>query len=279
MKKIMILLFAAIFFPLTGCLEVTTVVNINPDGTGTIDETILMGKEVVAMISEFTNSFAGDTSGSAEKFSIFNEAEVKDKAYQYGEGVQYMSGKELSINGKEGYMVTYSFKDINKLTIDQNPESKISFSPTGDTVQAEKESITFNMVKGSPAELTIHLPEQKPDEDKNQDQPDSEADTAFAASDSVDSTASEQVLKMMEGLKISVLLHLNGSVVESNATYADGSTITLMNFNLADILKDKEKLNELKTYSSANIEQLQEILKTIPGIQVELKNPVVVKFQ
>jgi hypothetical protein len=276
MKKIWTLFLAGFLLFSTGCIEVTTVINVSPDGTGTIDETILMGKEVVAMISEFTNSFSEDTTGSSGKFSLFNEAEAKEKTDQYGEGVQYLSGKELSINGKEGYMVTYSFSDVNKLSIDRNPESKISFSPTGDTVESEKENISFKFLKGNPSELTINLPDQKPGKDEEQEE--AGKDTAFAA-DSADSSAAEQVFKMLEGLKISVLLHLNGNIVETNASYTDGSTLTLMNFSLAEILKDKDRLNELKAVNPSNLAQLQEILKTIPGIQLELKNPVIVKFR
>jgi len=287
MKNLLFILFCCVTILLTGCIEVTTVINLNKDGSGTIDETVLMGQDVVEMISQFTNSFAEDTTGNIEKFSLFNESEAKGKAADFGKGVKYLSGKELSLNGKQGYMVTYSFKNIKDVVIDQNPESKISISGESEEDDTEKEIISFDFTKGNPAELTIHLPLDNPDEEMEQNDtleaviPDTvefaHQDTTLA--DSADSASVEQVMKMLEGLKISVALNINGKIVETNATNVNSSAITLMNLSFAEILKNEKEMNRLKNISPSNITELKDILKNIPGIQIEFNNPVKVKFR
>jgi hypothetical protein len=287
MKNMLFILLCCVPLLFTGCIEVTTIINLNRDGSGTIDETVLMGKDVVEMISQFTSSFAEDTSGNVEKFSLFNETEAKEKAVDFGNGVKYLSGKELSLNGKQGYMVTYSFRNIKDVMIDQNPESKISINGESEEGETEREEIYFDFTKGNPAELVIHLPLDTPEEGSQETDtvdaviPDTvefaHQDTTMA--DSTDSASVEQVFKMLEGLKISVILNVNGKIVETNATNVNGSSVTLMNLSFAEILKNEKEMNRLKAINPSNIEELKDILKNIPGIQIEFNNPVKLKFR
>ena len=82
MKKIKYLALGAIFFTfLNGCLQVDTKVNLNSDGSGTIEETVVMKSEVINMMKEFAMAF---DSTKSEEFNMFNEEELKNKASNYG---------------------------------------------------------------------------------------------------------------------------------------------------------------------------------------------------
>ena len=52
-------LFVGIIFSifLTGCLQVNTTVNLNKDGSGTIEEIFVMKTEVINMMKEFAMAF------------------------------------------------------------------------------------------------------------------------------------------------------------------------------------------------------------------------------
>ena len=95
MKKLFYIFVLAVLLFATGCIEIKTVVNINPDGTGTIEETMLMSSDVVKMFSGFAGSFSDDSTAAVEEFSLFKEDELKDKASDFGSDVAYVSGKEL----------------------------------------------------------------------------------------------------------------------------------------------------------------------------------------
>ena len=106
MKKNLVItilfLFAAIFF--TGCLEVNTTVHLNKDGSGTLEESVLMSSQVVQMISAFASSF-DSTAADTNKFSLFQPDQLKADTSKYGSGIKYLSGEEVKENEKEETLV------------------------------------------------------------------------------------------------------------------------------------------------------------------------------
>jgi len=263
------ILLASVIY-LTGCIEINTKVIVNPDGSGSIEETVLMSSQIVNMISQFTGSFSEDTTGTKEEFSIFNEEELKEKTVDFGPSVKYVSGEELKLEGREGYRAVYSFTDINDLTIDQNPGSKISLDSAAFQPESQKEKIVFQFSKGNPSVITIDMPQNKKDDEEDKDITEN---TGLS-----DTSSFAQMIQLMEDLKMSMTLEIKGKIVETNAAFVDGSTITLMSIAFADLLKNKEKLEEMKKINPADIEEVKEIMKNVPGIKIELNDPVVIKF-
>jgi hypothetical protein len=66
-------------FALAGCIEIETVVRVNPDGSGTITERLVMSNEIVQMISEMAPD--------GQPAELLNEQELMDAAPGFGEGV------------------------------------------------------------------------------------------------------------------------------------------------------------------------------------------------
>ena len=83
---------------LSGCLQVNTKVNLNRDGSGTIEETVVMKNEMINMMKQFTMSF---DSTKSEEFNMFNEEELKSKESNFGEGVKYVSWEKFTFEGYE----------------------------------------------------------------------------------------------------------------------------------------------------------------------------------
>ena len=61
--------FVFISLLLAGCLQVDTTINVNKDGSGTINEKVLLSKTFVDMMKEFAQAF--QDSASTEEFSLF----------------------------------------------------------------------------------------------------------------------------------------------------------------------------------------------------------------
>ena len=160
MKRILTL--TVIFFTallLNGCIEVDTTVNLNKDGSGTIEEKVLMSGAMISMLKQFATSFESDSS-KKEEFSIYDPKELESKASSYGDGVKFVSGEKIKDGEREGFKAIYSFTDINKLKLDQNPGSQV---PMGkDSGENEhKDLFTFNFTPGTPAKLLILVPKDK----------------------------------------------------------------------------------------------------------------------
>jgi len=273
MKKIfttsIMLIISTVLF--TGCLEVNTTIHLNKDGSGTLEESVLMSSEVLQMISAFASSF-DSTKADSNKFSLFKEDELRADTSKYGSGIKYITGKEIKENGKEGYRAIYSFTDINKLQINQNPNSKIEMEGVEFEKDTSNEFLDFSFVPGETSRLTIKSPLNRAKDVSNEEVPTNDTTSA-------DFKEMDEFLKLMKDMHISLKLDINGKITETTASYVEGSEITLFDINFNGLFDNPEKLKKFKTENPRNIEEIKEIMKDIPGIKVELNNEVNVTFE
>lgn len=174
MKLLRVIFAGCLMFLLTGCFQVTTLVRVNPDGSGTVEETVLLSKKLVAKMEEAMRGFqdavaematemkgspgtpGGNGQGAARKgglFDLFQPDQLKKRARSMGTGVAYLSGKEIETPDYKGYVATYKFKDINTLKLSQR-----KLSQDGDESNAPVE---FRFKKGPKPTLTMILPAVK----------------------------------------------------------------------------------------------------------------------
>jgi hypothetical protein len=268
MKNIKQFFLAIIAFALlSGCLQVDTKVYINKDGSGTIEETVLMSDAVVDMMNEFMSSFQ-DSAKAPEEFNLYKEEELKEKASGYGEGVEYVSGEEIKTDGWQGYKAKYSFEDLNSIKMETDPNAKVELDKGEEG--KKNEYFSFKFIRGEVSELIIDRPEFKPELTSDETSPEEE---------NVDEPIDDSFLKLMEGMKVQISLSFDGEIVETNATYVDGSTVNLLDIDFGELFKNKESLEMLKKNPPDNLEEMKEIVENVPGMMIELQRPVFIKFE
>ena len=251
----------------SGCLQVDSKVKLKKDGSGTIEEKVMMSSMVVQMMNQFMSS-EPDSSGEKQEFKLFKEDELKNKASDYGKGVKYVSGKEVSKDGWEGYTAVYSFKNINTLRMDTDPNKKVEMEEgEGET---KDDYFTFKFTPGSVAELVIDRPEVSMDEETETDESEDES--------TQNQQLNDNIVKMMDGMRIKMSLQPQGNIVSTNASYVDGSEVTLLDLDFSKLLKNKKSLDKLKKNPPKSLEEMKEIVKNIPGMKIELQKPVSIKF-
>ncbi len=90
--KFLRLTLAAILFTLglSGCLQIEKIVKLRPDGSGTIEETVMMSKATVAQMEGMAAGFGGAAGpkgeAAAKGFQLMDEAKLKAAADLMGEG-------------------------------------------------------------------------------------------------------------------------------------------------------------------------------------------------
>ncbi|GBD89135.1 hypothetical protein BMS3Abin03_03085 [bacterium BMS3Abin03] len=267
--KLIILLFIPLIF--SGCIKVDTKVKVNKDGSGTIEETVLMSSAVIEMMTQFMSSFQ-DSTGTPEKFSLFKEDELKDKASELGKNVKYISGEEIKKDEWEGYKAVYAFDDLNTIRMEPDPNEKVPTGTGGDGENKEEEYYTFKFIPGDVAEVIIDRPEIEKDIK-------TEEETAEEETESGEEGMNDQFINMMKGMKISIVIEFNGEIVESNATYVDGSEVTLLGIDFSELLNNKESLEKLKKHPPENLDDMKELIGNIPGMKLELKRSITIKFK
>lgn len=251
----------------TGCLQVDTTVKLNKDGSGTIEEKVMMSSMVVQMIKQFMNSMP-DSSGEKQEFNLFNEDELRSKVSEYGEGVKYVSGSKLSKDGWEGYKAVYSFKDINNLRMDTNPNKKVELDEGSSEV--ENDFFSFRFKPGNIAELIIDRPDVSMNKEPETDESNDESMQNQPLNDSM--------VKMMDGMRIKISLQPQGNIVSTNASYVQGSEVTLLDLDFSKLLNNKGSLDKLKKNPPKSLDDMEKIVKNIPGMKIELQKPVSIKF-
>ena len=256
---------------LLGCLQVETKINVAKDGSGTINEKVLMSRTFVNMMKEFTQAF--QDSASSEEFSFFKEDEIKADAKDYGDEVKYVSHELISDDNWEGFKVVYSFKDITKVKIQPDPGSKFEMGTEEGEMPEDEEYYFFKFKKGEVSELIIDRPPIKLNSDS-----DNTEDTVGTAEQN-DEEMEEEFLKMMEGMKINIAIQVDGKIASTNASYVDGSDITLFYMNFGEMMKDKESFKEFKNKEPKNIEEMKKFLEKFPGMKIEVEKPISVKFK
>ena len=63
---------------LNGCIEMRTLITVNKDGSGLVEENIFLGKEIINMFKEFASAF-GDSTQPQQDFNMFEEDKIKAK--------------------------------------------------------------------------------------------------------------------------------------------------------------------------------------------------------
>ena len=264
MKFLRIILSAcAALFCLTGCLQIEKVVKVNADGSGTVEETLMLSKASLAQMKQMTGGLGGQNADPAKEFKLLDEAKLKGEVGKMGEGVTFVSATPISNAQGEGFKAIYAFTDINKLKIDQNPSGSM---PSGGGMKEEKkEPVAFKFTKGKPAELVVTMPQ--PEFKPKKEQPPGMEDMAM-----------QMMQQIFKDMKITLAVEVAGGIKETNAEYKDGSRVTLMEMDMNKVLADPEKFKALAKANPQSLQETKTLMKGINGVKIETAPEVKIKF-
>lgn len=263
---------------LAGCIDMKQVIKLKPDGSGTIEVTVLMSKMVLgqmkAMMSQMEKEMGGNKAGQQE---MFKEEEAKQKAAKMGEGVTFVSFKKLETDRGEGFVAVYAFKDITKVKVDQNPSDAMPSNMPSDGQQKTKEEIAFEFKKGKVSLLTIKMPKDKAVNDK--DDKTTKEDDKSSANEQEDAAGMEMAKQFFADMKITMIIEVQGKIVKTNATHVKNTQITLMEMDFGKLIQDAQKFKEYNKAKPKTLEESKKLMSQIPGMKIELNDVVKVEFK
>jgi hypothetical protein len=252
---------------LMGCLETVTLVHVNKDGSGTIEQSVVISNSFKELMLGF--------GGSEEDFDLLDKEELESKAASFGSGVRFVSAEALETESGSGYKAVYAFDDITAVRVNQNPGDNL---PTPDSGQEgeepEGEFLSFAFRPGRPGKtawLTVRRPELELEDSQEEGEPEASAGS------------SEEIPDMLKDLyrdmRIEIALEVEGDIVETNATYAEGSRVTYMALDFGKLLESEETFTRLMESNPESLEELKELIRDYPGIQMELEEEVRIGFK
>ncbi|HEY3897341.1 MAG TPA: hypothetical protein VGM54_01940 [Chthoniobacter sp.] len=245
---------------LTGCIQVEEIVKLKPDGSGTIEETVLIPKAALAMMRQMAGN-------GGKPLDLFDEAKLKQAAVKMGDGVTYVSGKKVSTDAGEGFTAVYSFTDANQLKLNPNLADSMPGANASPDKDRKVEWMRFHFAKGNPAEVTLTMPPPTLNPNK------------AAKSNTVDDGALQMMEQMLKDLKMTFAVETEGTISETNAAYHDGGRVTLLDVDFNKVLADPEKFKALAKANPQSMQEAKALLKEIDGLKVETSPEVKIKFQ
>ncbi len=264
--------FIVLLFTMAGCLEVSTVVSVKPDGTGTIAERLLMSKASLGQMNSLAEAGKKGPAGQMP-----DKAALEKKSQEIGEGVRFISVRPVVTKTHEGYEALYAFRDINLLQLNRNPDSAVSAdSASGNQApKKKKQYVHFIFKEGTPSRLVIVMDQEKEAE-------------SFSSPEAAKPQQNAEQLKMatsimkqfLKGMRVFLAVDIDGSIVSTNATYRKEKRITLMDVDFDKLLANPKQFASFTTLGSdPSSREMQKIFKNIPGIKLESQKEVEVSFQ
>ncbi len=249
----------------TGCIRSATLIKVQADGSGTVEQTMLVN---LGMMKGMLGGLGGQTT---EKSGGMNEADMRRTAARMGEGVTFVSATPIKAeDGFEGAKAIYAFTDVSKLRVDQDPN--LSGSSTGGLSTPPKSGnpVTFAFAKGGDgaSTLTISL-NDKPQGDATK------ADSPQGGPDMDNPQMLDMMKSMFKGFRIGIDVEVAGKILKTNADHVTGSRVTLLEMDMEALLQDEAKLKEVQKRlgPGASVSELKPFLKDVKGLKIN--DPVV----
>lgn len=260
-----------IVFLLAGCFGSSWIITLKSDGSGRIEMEYHLDGEIIAMMQSMGGGEGEMATTSAE---LIEQDSLNEMAAMMGEGVRLVSATPYPEGGSSiGYSAVFEFDDINGLRIDPmegapQPEEE----PGG-----EESPFTFQFKPGRTAELVI-LMDQDDEGDAGEDSEyDDEAE--FEEAPAGDDDAMTEMMKpYFSSMSFLVKVVFEGNIQETNASYREGNSVTLLDMNMGKIIDNDELFKGVMDSGNKQDEEMTAALEAA-GIRIETQERVSVKFR
>ncbi len=273
MRRLAIVLVAALAALSAGCFQSETVIRVKADGTGTIEQTNLANKELLGMAAGAARQAVEQSGTDASKApsldnigDLFDVAKIREQASSFGLGVRYVSSAPLSENGLTGVKATFAFDDVRLLNLNNRegaatPTPQLRFEL--DPADAGGRTLRVRLPQGRPAPPDAP-PEAPP----------------IAQRPELPPEALAMVRNMFKGAKITVAVEVDGAIVTTDAPKRDGSRVTIFGLDLEQLLSDPTRFSALQNMKpGADFVTARKALAGVPGVIMPETPTVTIEFR
>jgi hypothetical protein len=192
-----------------------------------------------------------------------------------GEGVSFVSSRNITAEGMEGQEATYAFRDIAKLKLNEKPETpSLPGLQTDSPGNASETTFRFARLPNGHSQLTAIFSEvssEKASFEETATEP-SEATKAPTAEEL------EQAKKFFAGFRIGMAVEVQGNLVKTNSLYRAGTRVTLLEMDFSELLSNDALLLQATAIEGPNLDKAKQLLKGLKGFKVNLEPEVKIEF-
>jgi hypothetical protein len=259
-------LLAVAVLPLAGCFEASTVIRVKADGSGILEQRLLLTDAAMEQLRAFS-ILGGNAGGATDPTS---EAQARSLADALGPGVTYVSSTPVKTDKAQGRDAVYAFRDITQLRVSEQPRvpGGVSLGPQRPGQNAGQ--ITFALARqpDGNALLRILIPG---------------LDTLpiaipGASGDVRPPSASqiEMVKGLLAGARLIVAVEPEGRLVQTNSPFVDGNRVTLIDFDVDKAASDPDLVAKLQTPKT--LDEVKASINSVPGLRITLDPEISIVF-
>lgn len=255
----------------SGCISVETLIRVKADGSGTVTETVTMNPAAVEnAIAAANQATATDPSQTNPGLGPFDDAALaKARAASMGEGVTFVSADPIDTKTAKGLSVVYAFRDVSKLLVSQRPDARLGLPSTR---ADQKIRFAFAGNPSGTSVLTVRMRDPLAS-------PRPAASPGAQAKPEPNPASLAMARQIFQGMRLRLAVEVDGKIAGTSSPFVDGATVTLLDIDFGALLGDETKLNQLRAArSGGSLEDLEQILKGVPGIKVTLDPEVRIEF-
>lgn len=259
-----------------GCLSVESNIKVRPDGTGTIEQTMLVNSSAMGMMTMMGGGEDGAPKTSPEE--MFSDAKLREDAARFGEGVTYVSHTKVSEGEMSGVKAIYSFTDFNQLKVTATPPDLGGEAAAGPKLSGSGSDIDMVLSrKGTNGLITLDM-----FADKAQPRPKAPAgeDAGGNPFGDMPKEMMGMLAPMFKGMRVAVSVEPEGQLVRTNAKHVDGNRVTILDLDFGELLSDPSGFEKMEALGSdPSMEQISKALAGVKGIKVNDVERLEIEFR
>jgi len=270
MRYVRLLVLASAALVSGACFQVSTVLSVNTDGSGTIEQRMLFTQAALTQLRQFS-AFGGGGGGS-QNFDPLSEQQARDAAATLGPGVTYVSSTPINTAEGQGRDIKYAFRDINQLHIAQTPPAPGGLSVSSSSFGTDAQ-VAFALTKqpNGASLLRVVMPQLPLTPNAGNAAP-------GRGGNSLPSADQMALIKpMFAGARMSLAIEPAGQLIRTSSPYVDGRRVTLVDVNLDSLLANDALLQRLQ--SSKSPDETKALLKDVPGVRLSLDPETTIEFR
>jgi hypothetical protein len=249
------LLPLACAFACAGCFQMTTVLKVKGDGSGTIDHRMLYSPRALSQMRSL--------GGGGQQVDPASEDQARTLAGAIGPGVTYVTSTPISTPAGQGRDATYAFNDVAQLRVSTQPAAPPGLPINAPALKGDAETVTFSLTQNpnGNAVLHIHVPEPN-----------------FLDALGSKGAASQipMIKTLLGGARVLLAVEPDGTLVRTSSPFVDGGRVTLLEVDLDEVLKDETLIARLKAATTQD--EAKAAVRAAAGLKINLDREISVEF-
>ncbi len=247
----------------TACFQMTTVLKVNGDGSGTIDHQMVYTKAALAQLKSFS-SLGGSRAAAADPLS---EQQARDMTASIGPGVTYTSSELVTTPLGQGRDTIYTFTDVSTLRISTQPAAPggVAIKTQGFSTQpSASESITFSMTHEANGNAVLHIHVPEPNYLDFFGSPQAAGQIGM-------------IKTMLAGARVLLAAEPAGALVRTSSPFVEGQRVTLLDIDLDTVMADDTLLPRIQAVAATPAEA-RAVLMSAKGLKINLDPEITIEF-